>query len=113
MRCRGQTPLELLVVAAAAEVNDVEVAAELGIRAAGSRLGKGLDRGQVDRARALAAAHHQQAARLGGDPKATPRLGPVGTQDRGRHRPPGEQVRLALATLDREGEADTAGPSRQ
>ena len=45
--------------------------------AARAPLGEGLDRGQVDRAGALAAAEDQQAAVVGGDPEAlaAPRRG--------------------------------------
>ena len=69
-------------------------------------LGEGLDRGQVDRAGALAAAHHQQAARVRRDPEPRARRAAVGRQHRGGHRPPGDQVALPLAPRDREGEAD-------
>ena len=72
-----------------------------------------LERRLVDRARALAAAEHQQARILGATPEAPPGRAAIGAEHRVRDRPAGDQVALALAALDREGEADPARPARQ
>ena len=74
-------------------------------------LGEGLDRAHVDRAGALAAAHHQQADGRRRRCRSAPRgLRAVGLQHGRRHRPPGHQVAVALPPRDREGEADPPGP---
>ena len=63
----------------------------------------------VDRAGPLAAAHHQQAEVVRGDAEARSGAVAIGREHGRRHRPAGDQVALALATLDREGEADAPG----
>jgi hypothetical protein len=90
------------VVAPAAEVEHPEVAPVA--------LGEGFDGGEVDRAGTLAAADDEQAAGLRWNPETLPGRLPVRRQDLCRHRPPGNQVALALAPRDREGETDPPRP---
>ena len=98
---RPEAVCQLIEFTAPGEVDDVEVAT--------TALGKCLDRGEVDRAGTLAAAHDQKAARVGVDSEPGASSTAIGRQNRGRNRAPGEQVAPAAATGDRKGQTDPAG----
>ena len=91
------------------DVEDVEVTAGPGRVGPG----EGVERREVDRPRALAAAEDEQAARAGGDPEALPGRVAVGGEDRRGHRPPGDDEALALHARDRERQADPARAPRE
>ena len=105
VRGARQARLQLGVVAAPGDVDDVEVTA--------LTLGEGGERALVDRAGALAAADHQQAAGGLRDPEAGPCGASVGGQHGGGDRAPGDDVAAALAPVDREGEADPPRAGRE
>ena len=93
------------VVARPRQVQHAEVAA--------LALGERLDRGEVDRARALAPSDDQQHPLLVADPETRPRRVAVRGQHRLGHRPSRHHVLVAGAVLDRERQADPPRPPGQ